>query len=123
MAVDAELPPAVGSPYDDAVDVLKIIREAGLHDPEYEHQCDEEMTVNMWGYGTASCIVKDEDMSVGVDSNLIRVHVYADEEHAREFLAENDLPVWHGNGYFVTAPSEELIQRAEEAILAQVPTE
>ncbi len=97
---------------------------AGLHDPEYEHQCDTEMTINMAGYGTASCIVDNSELAVGVSSNLIKVHVYADEQHAAEFIERksDDLPTSHGNGYFITAPNDDLLQRAEEAILAQADT-
>ncbi|QDO89939.1 hypothetical protein FNH13_17720 [Ornithinimicrobium ciconiae] len=120
--VAGAMPPAVGPAYDDAAEVLDILRDAGLHDPEYEHQCSEEMSVNMAGFGTARCIVREEDMAVGVSSNIIEVHVYADEEHAREFMVGQSVPYWHGNGYFITAPSEDLLERAEEVILAHHAT-
>lgn len=73
-------------------------------------QCSEEMTVDLAGFGKASCIVPDEYLAVGVESNILQAVVYADEEQRQEFLDNYVTAAVHeGPGYLATAPTQELL--------------
>lgn len=96
-------------------DPVVLLRAAVEAEPGL-YQCDEEQTVDLAGFGKAACIVPDEYLRVGVSSNILQVVIYADEDHKAEFLAGRDLPVHEGDGFLVTAPSQELLDVVVPAI-------
>lgn len=82
------------------------------------YQCDTSMTITIFGVGTASCIVPDELLAVGVSSNLVMVQVFADQAQQDSELATFDVPYASGPGWAVSAPKQETVDAFADAVRA-----
>ncbi len=88
-------------------------------------QCDTEMAVDLGGYNKAGCIVPDDELAVGVDSNLLLVTEYEGGDALQKYKETYDdgtTPIYYGNGWFVSAPKQELLDQAVTAI-EEMPSE